>query len=49
MANQGSQDDQQPPEKERPFHSVIQMANNLFFIIVIIAIALGALAFGLTR
>lgn len=49
MANPAPPDDQQPPEKERPFHSVIQIANNLFFIIVIIAIALGALAFGLTR
>ncbi len=49
MANPGPRDDQETPRKERPFHSVIQIANNLFFIIVLIAIALGALAFGLTR
>lgn len=49
MTNPGPRDDQETPRKERPFHSVIQIANNLFFIIVLIAIALGALAFGLTR
>lgn len=49
MANAAPPDDSQPPKKERPFHSIIQIANNLFFIIVLIAIALGALAIGLTR
>lgn len=42
-------EDTEPKKKQRPFRSVIQVANNLFFIIVLIAIALGALAFGLTR
>ncbi|MBN9492526.1 hypothetical protein J0H33_04165 [bacterium] len=41
--------DEQPQKKERPFRSVIQVANNFFFIVVLVAIALGALAFGLTR
>lgn len=40
-----------PPEddSERHGRTVIQVVNNIFFVIVVIAIALGALAFGLTR
>jgi hypothetical protein len=42
-------DNSEPPESGQHGRSVIQVANNLFFIIVFLAIALGALAFGLTR
>jgi len=35
------------PPKQKP--QVIQIVNNIFFVIVFIAIALAALAFGLTR
>lgn len=50
MANAARPNDTKtPPEAKKQRPQVIQVANNIFFGLVIVAVVLGGIAFALTR